>query len=564
MKKKLLALALVGIMALSLLSACGKSSSTPNSGGTAGADATAGTATSVTWWMDPQNLSSTRITSYNDSICWQEYEKNLGVDIVWQEPASGQAAEQFNLVIAGNELPDIMYYSWLSSYPGGPDAAIADGKIVALNDYIDEYAPNLAAYLKAHPDVAKEVTTDSGNIYCFPAIYTCTDESSDVWQGVLEREPYEETFIGLVVRKELLDKAGLDTPVTVDDWYEALTAFKGLGIKYPISFMATFGTLAQSFGTAYDVALPTVGMGAASAFTLREDGSIMYGPAEDGYGDYLAFMNKLYSEGLLDPDFMVQDRTTLQSKILNGEVGAWIEMMPAGLGTMRSQILAEDPNSDFYPIGVLNPVAKEGQKLRYKQGSLAYIGSGAAITTSCKDIATACRVLDYGWSEEGNMLLNWGVEGVSYEMVDGWPQMTQDIINDPQGVPSQAFSLYRQLNGPYPMDHTQRIVTKTDYTLEEGQVDENIAALDLWSSTANGVTRAGIPSTTMLAEEASEYATTFNEIGTYTEEMFSKFIMGAEPIENFPQYQDTLQSMGLSRVLELQETALERYYNRVA
>ena len=88
----------------------------------------------------------------------------MGVDIDWQEPASGQSAEQFNLIVATSDLPDIMYYSWATSYPGGPDAAIADGKIVALNDYIEEYAPNFSARLDAHPDVRQEITTDSGNI----------------------------------------------------------------------------------------------------------------------------------------------------------------------------------------------------------------------------------------------------------------------------------------------------------------------------------------------------------------------------------------------------------------
>ena len=68
----------------------------------------------------------------------------------------------------------------------------------------------------------------------------------------------------------------------------------------------------------------------------------------------------------------------------------------------------------------------------------------------------------------------------------------------------------------------------------------------------------------MLTEEASEYANTYNELSTYVEEMFSKFIMGTEPLSNFEQYQQTLKTMGLDRVLELQEGALQRYYNRTA
>lgn len=563
--KRIAALLLCVALALSMFG-CGGSSSSATSASSGADESAFGTATSVTWWMDPQNMSSNQAKSFNDAIEWQEYEKNLGIDIVWQEPPSGQAIEQFNLTIATDDMPDIMYYSWSTSYPGGPDAAIADGKIVALNDYIEEYAPNFYAYLEAHPDIKREITTDSGNIYCFPAVYTYTSEDSDTWQDAIDREPYEESFIGLVIRKDLLDKAGLDIPVTLDDWYEALVAFKEMGIKYPFSCQAMMLTMAQSFNSAFDVTLPLIGYDSGtSAFALREDGSIMYGPAEDGYGEYLEFMNRLYSEGLLDPDFMVQDRPTVQSKILNGEVGAWVEMMPSGLGNLRNQILAEDPDSEFYPVGVLNPVKEEGQQLIYKQGNLAYTGSGAAITTSCEDIATACKVLDYAWSEEGNRILNWGIEGTSYEFVDGWPKLTDQIINNDQGLaPSEAFSVYRNLNGPYPMDHSQRLESKRDYSLAEGQVDENLASLDLWSSSANGTISAGLPSTTMLTEESSQYATAYNELSTYVAEMFSKFIMGNEPLENFDKYQENLEALGLQTVLDLQTAALERYYNREA
>lgn len=319
MKKIISAFLACAVMALSLAGCGGSASSSAPAAGSASSagGSTAGTATTVSWWMDPQNMASNQVKSFSEHKGWQLYEKNVGVDIDWQEPASGQSAEQFNLIVATSDLPDIMYYSWATSYPGGPDAAIADGKIVALNDYIEEYAPNFSAYLDAHPDVRQEITTDSGNIYCFPGVYTYTSQDSDVWQGTIDREPYEESFIGLVVRKDLLDKAGLDIPVTLDDWYEALVAFKDMGIKYPLSCQAMMLTMAQCFSSAYDITVPVVGYDIGNtAFALKDDGSIFYGPAQDSYKEYLAFMNKLYSEGLLDPDFMVQDRTNVQSKVI--------------------------------------------------------------------------------------------------------------------------------------------------------------------------------------------------------------------------------------------------------
>lgn len=572
--KKLLSFLLACALVLSL-AACGadQPGSTTPSGTTPGNNpsegVSGGTATSVTYWMDPQNMSANTVSSFNDQEAWKLYEKNLGIDIIWQEPPSGQAGEQFNLIISTTNLPDIMYYSWSTAYPGGPDAAIADGKIIALNDYIEEYAPNFYAYLEAHPDVRQEITTDSGNIYCFPAVYTYTSESSPVWQNAIDREPYQESFIGLVIRQDLLDQAGLPMPETLDDWYNTLVKFKEMGIEYPFSTMAAFMTMAQVFNTAYDISVPIVGMGmgmamAGSAFTLTDSGEIVYGPATDEYKEYLSFLHRLYDEGLLDHDFMVQDRTTLATKVINGQVGAWVEMMPTGLGNLKAQVLAIDPDSPFNPVGALAPVQVKGQQLTYKQGSPAYTGSGAAITTSCEDIITACKVLDYGWSEEGNRILNWGIEGVSYEFVDGWPKLTDAIIHNDQGLlPSEAFSLYRNLNGPYPMDHSQRLESKRDYSLAAGETDQNLASLDLWSSSANGLRAVGLPTTTMLAEESAAYANSFNEVCTYAEEMFAKFVMGTESLDKYEDYQKNLNALGLQTVLDLQAGALVRYNERI-
>ena len=63
-------------------------------------------------------------------------------------------------------MPDIIEYKWIN-YAGGPQKAIDDGVIIALNDYM-QYAPNLKKFLDEHPDIANMVKTDEGNYYCFP------------------------------------------------------------------------------------------------------------------------------------------------------------------------------------------------------------------------------------------------------------------------------------------------------------------------------------------------------------------------------------------------------------
>ena len=64
------------------------------------------------------------------------------------------------------------------------------------------------------------------------------------------------------------------------------------------------------------------------------------------------------------------------------------------------------------------------------------------------------------------------------------------------------------------------------------------------------------------AEESEEYSTIMNEVETYRDEMTNKFILGTESLDNFDQYVETLNSLGLQRAIEIQDAALERYNKR--
>ena len=272
MKKKRALSILLAVSMTAVMAACGSSSS--GTSGTGAAETAAAdveetgeeaSGKTLTYWIDP-TINSSNVSNFDDMYNWQVVQENLGIDISWQHPASGQSNEQFNLMMTDNKLPDIIYYSW-SDYPGGSaDAAIADGKIIALNNYLEEYAPNFYAYLQEHPDIAKEITTDEGNIYCFPMIYTVTPDDSEIWQGVMDRVPMQESYEGLIIRKDLLDQAGMSLPVTLDDWYNALVAFKEMGIEYPLSFAANFDTTSNSLASAFDVPLLNFG--------ISKDGSI--------------------------------------------------------------------------------------------------------------------------------------------------------------------------------------------------------------------------------------------------------------------------------------------------
>ena len=83
-----------------------------------------------------------------------EGEKQIGVRLSITYADNGQEEEQFNLLLASGNLPDMIYYDWLH-VTGGADEAIRSGYITALNGLIADYAPNYCKFLEEKPEYAK-------------------------------------------------------------------------------------------------------------------------------------------------------------------------------------------------------------------------------------------------------------------------------------------------------------------------------------------------------------------------------------------------------------------------
>ena len=106
----------------------------------------------LTYWMELNSNVAANFNNIGDTTFGKKLQEATGITVEFQHPAVGQVAEQFNLLLSNRTLPDVIEYSWLT-YGGGPQKAIEDGVIIPLNDIIDQYCPNLKAYLEANPDI---------------------------------------------------------------------------------------------------------------------------------------------------------------------------------------------------------------------------------------------------------------------------------------------------------------------------------------------------------------------------------------------------------------------------
>lgn len=487
---------------------------------------------SLTYWCELNQNVSANYANLGDTPFGQEWQKETGVTIEFQHPPANQGSEQFSLLLADGDLPDLLEYAWMS-YPGGPEKAIKDGNIYELTDIIDQYCPNLRKYLDENPDIDRMIRTDEGHYYCFPFI-----RGDDKLCNT----------IGLMLRQDWLEELNLEVPTTIDEWHDVLTAFRDKkGATAPLCWEYTMGALtsADPFAYAY---------GTCRDFYLGEDGLVHYGPAEDGYRQYLELFRQWYSEKLIDQDLATLALDQVSAKVTSGDAGASIGWAGSRMGTWVNAAVKTDP--DFMLVAAPYPTLNKGDKPQMGQIDNRYPNQASvAITTSCKNIEAAARLMDYAYSEEGHMLFNFGIEGESYEMIDGYPAFTDKILNNPDGW-SVAQSMSAYIRGNYNGPFVQDLRYLEQYYTIDTQKESNL----IWGATE--AAKYKVPPVTPTSEESKEFSTIMNEVNTYRDEMTLKFILGTESLDKFDEFVENMKGFGLDRALEIQNAALERYNAR--
>ncbi len=488
----------------------------------------------LTYWaeMNP-NVSSTKPT-FDQVPFFQELQKRTGVQLQFTQPPANQTKEALNMLLASGDLPDIIEYPW-ATFPGGGAKAISDGYILKLNDAIDKYAPNFKKYLKEHPEVDKQIKTDDGSYYVFPFI---------------RGDDLLKTYQGPIIRQDWLDELGLPVPATIDEWYTVLKAFKEKkGIAAPLTFLGTPSTLFGLDGGAF------IGAYGVKKDFYQVDGVVKYGPLEPGYKEFLGTFRKWYEEGLIDKNIATMDTKNMDSNMTSDRSGASVWNSGAGINKWSAVLKQKNANAKL--VGAPYPVLKKGDKPMFGQKDASFVtaGGSVAISAKSKNVEAAVRLLDYGYSEEGHNLYNFGVEGVSYKLVNQVPTFTDFVMNNPDKLAvAQALSLYARsaYSGPFVQDK--------QYAMQVTTMQEQKDAIQVWSQTDTD--KYVLPTLSMTPEESAEYAAIMNDVNTLVDEMSLKIILGAVPLDSYEGYVTKLKGLKVDRAIALKKAALERYNKR--
>lgn len=304
--------------------------------------------------------------------------------------------QELNVMIASGEAPDILFtydenlvYSYASQ-----------GGLQELGALLDTYGPNLKSFL------GKE-TLDFG-----------------LFDGRLVAIAAKRSYVGKYssyIREDWLNKLGLPAPQTTEEVYRTLKAFKDklpgiIGEQViPLGFSltpASYEPIVWSFIEPTDE---------EERITLTHQlGSRDFPTLLPGHKEALRFLNKLYNEGLMSPNFELdKDRTKLNQDISAGAVGLFSADTVNPLLTstsIYSQLQRNVPGALLSPIDPYTNSRGKRNKPVYKPAGM-YI----MIPKSSKRAVEAVKYLDWMSRKDVLFHLQNGKEGLDYSMQDGIP-----------------------------------------------------------------------------------------------------------------------------------------------
>ncbi|WP_334078164.1 extracellular solute-binding protein [Paenibacillus sanfengchensis] len=492
----------------------------------------------------PVTLKFTRI-SYNDVRppskelwMWKKYEEKTGVRIEWEEIPGASVTERKNVILGSNNLPDAFYQLGFSN-----DELIRYGEqgiFVPLEGLIEQHAPNLKKLFQDYPEVKKTLTMPDGHIYSLPYIDSAL--------------PYRS--IRLYINKTWLDRLGLELPKTTEELRQVLLAFKeqdanGNGdADDEMGWIMPSGTInsmfeRQLFGS---FGMGNGGLKAAENWVYKDkDGAMKLIFNDPKYKEVLQYLRQLYEDGTLPLlNYSEYEYAKWVSDAANDKVGAFSWGDPAYIGNAGPK--------NFVGINVL--AGPGGDQVVSWMDPMTRGTSSFTITKANPHPEKTIQWVDYFYGEEGSMFGFFGIEGETYNMVDGKPAYIDEIRKYEGGQQLGAFQYVDNVYGGYypyvepPADFRSAAKGKTvdeDFKTNSAELEKFLPE-EIW------------PSFVPTPEESKEQSAILTDINKYITEMRVKFITGKANLEaDWDNYVSTLDRMGAQKYLEIKKSQYERY-----
>lgn len=417
---------------------------------------------------------------------------------------------KLNLLLSSGEQVDIFQDPWQPLY---------------LKDFLADLTPYIEADPKAQealarfrPETMKSVMPDGKKIMAFP--YDDAGSTYPVW-----------------LRKDFLDKCGLEVPKTIDELENCLRVFKEKDLA---GDGKTMGLVTSARGIAYALmgGFTENGMG---RFEDKADGKIKPYFMDPGYKDFVSRMATWYKDGLIAPETFSYVRSNVVEFINKGQVASfadWYSMVTLSNSTFKANF----PDGEYIFLdGLTGPKGYAESVWPIIKPSVGErSGDGLCVNVNCKDIAAAVRVLSWGYLNAPDNFITafQGVEGVNWEWVDK-STATYQLIDNPEQKYLGEFNMYMSLTN-------ELTVNSLDPTRLFHNAWLHAGGWYRYDHVKWPVEEYFMYNDQQLKDEVPGY----QDIMSYAQEQMVAFITGSRPLDQWDRYQSETEGMGVQQMID--------------
>ncbi len=323
-----------------------------------------------------------------------KYKELTGINLVINQPPHNQYYEKVNLSFASGDLPDIIELA-----PSDNTSFLTYATQGALAD-ITNLVENSPVLMTANQKIVDGMRVD-GKLYGFP---------SDTGNGSVT-----------MVRQDWLNNLNMNTPTNYNEFIDMLRAFTfndpdKNGKNDTKGFTAAgLDNLTDNYRYLLDFMQDAV-----PNFT-QKNGVWVDGFQEPEMKAAIERIRSAYQEGLIDQDIITNKTSTAREKFQTGEVGCMSYWAGQWNVTLNNKAKKVNSAAEIVSIPALTEVTYINR-----------VPAAHCITAACENVDAVFQyfiefIHDSG---EGQNLFTYGVEGLTYDIVDGKGQW-RGTLSDP-------------------------------------------------------------------------------------------------------------------------------------
>lgn len=321
--------------------------------------------------------------------------------------------QQMTVRFASGDLPDLIRTDSIDStmHPG----ALDNGVFADLTSLIEQYGQNIKANIPEEIWKSPRVSKD-GKIFGIPAL-SALPASRVVY-----------------IRQDWLDRLGMDTPVTVEDYLEFFEAVKREDLNGNGDPNDEYGFYVRE-NLIYSN-LFFAEFGAEPSAWYYRDGELQPGIIQPEIKDSLRFWKELYDNGYINPNLFTNKASDWEAGIKQGKAGLWIhDVTNYNSNWGLPELYVNETGAKISMIA--SPKGPKGQGISLQGDRIYFVWVVPAKNNNAEDVV---KFLDWAWSEEADDFFALGIEGHNYTMEDGKPVWS---LEDPANKENDANVFYQ-------------------------------------------------------------------------------------------------------------------------